>query len=89
MPHDYRKELEELLEQLKSERDDLNVRMHLAKAEAREQWEAAENQWRSFKQKSEKVLTEIDRTSSEVKQALILLAEELKAGYRRIREQLR
>ena len=89
MPHDYRKELEQLLAQLKTERDDLNVRMHLAKAEVRDQWEAAEKQWQSFKQTSEKVLTEIDRTSSDVKQALILIAEELKAGYRRIREQLR
>lgn len=89
MPHDYRKELEQLLEQLKTERDELNVKLHLAKVEARDQWETTEKQWQTFRQKSEKVLTEVDHTSGEVKEVLALLGEELKAGYRRIREQLR
>jgi len=89
MTTDYRKELEELFEKLKTERDEINVKLHLAKAEARDQWEAAEKQWQSFKQKSEKVLTEVDYTSGEVKEALSLLGDELKNGYRRIKDQLR
>ena len=89
MAHDYRKELQDLLEQLKSERDELNLQMHLAKAEAREQWESAEKKWQTFRQQSEKVLTEVDHTGGEIKEGLSLIADELKAGYRRIREQLR
>lgn len=89
MATDYRKELQDMLEQLKTERDEINVKLHLARAEARDQWEVAEKQWFAFKQKSEKVLTEVDHTSGEVKQALTLLADELKGGYRRIKDQLR
>ncbi|HET8711493.1 MAG TPA: hypothetical protein VFM32_08960, partial [Spongiibacteraceae bacterium] len=81
--------LEQLIAQIKTERDEINVKLHLAKAEARDQWDVAEKQWHTFKQKSEKVLTEVDHTSGEVKEALSLAADELKKGYRRIREQLR
>ena len=89
MQRNYRKEIEELLAQLKQERDELNVKLHLAKVEARDQWEVAEKQWYAFQHKSEKVLGEVDHTGDEVKQALTLLADELKDGYRRIREQMR
>lgn len=39
-----RAKLAEMLEKLEQERDELKVRMHLGKAEAREEWEKMENE---------------------------------------------
>jgi hypothetical protein len=89
MPNNFRKELQDVVAQLKTQRDEINVRVHLAKAEVRDQWAVTEKQWQTFKSKSEKVLEEVDHTSGEVKEALHLLADELKKGFNRIRQQLR
>lgn len=40
-----RKELETLLDGLKQQRDELMVQLHLAKAEARDEWEELEKNW--------------------------------------------
>jgi hypothetical protein len=89
MPNNFRKELQDAVAQLKTQRDEINVRVHLAKAEVRDQWAVTEKQWQTFKSKSEKVLEEVDHTSGEVKEGLHLLADELKKGFNRIRQQLR
>lgn len=89
MPHNYREELKQLLDRLGKERDELQVQFHLAKAEARDDWKTAEKKWQKFKQKSEKVIAEVDHVGGEVKEGLLLLADEIKKGYHRMREQLR
>ena len=85
----YRNELRQLLDRLRQERDELQVQFNLVKIEARDEWDATEKKWHQFKQKSEKVITEVDHVGGEVKEGLVLLADEIKQGYHRIREQLR
>lgn len=88
MANSYREELQRLIEQLQVERDQIRLRLHLAKAELRDDWVKAERQWEGFRQKSDRVLLELDQTGVEVKTTLKQLGEELKEGYRRIRRQL-
>lgn len=88
MANSYREELQRLIEQLQVERDQIRLRLHLAKSELRDDWAKAERQWEGFRQKSDRVLMELDQTGVEVKTTLKQLGEELKEGYRRIRRQL-
>ena len=81
MSNQYREELKQLLDRLGKERDELRVQFSLAKAEARDDWDTAEKKWQKFKQNSEKVI-------GEVKEGLVMLADEIKKGYERIRQQL-
>ena len=46
-------EIHERLAELKTERDELRVRLHLAKAEVQQEWDKAEAQWAQFQVKSE------------------------------------
>ena len=88
MANSYRDELQRLIEQLQVERDQIRLRLHLARAELRDEWDKTERQWDGFRQKSDRVLMELDQTGVEVKATLKQLGEELKEGYRRIRRQL-
>jgi thioesterase domain-containing protein len=88
MANNYREELQRLIEQLQVERDQINVKLHLAKAELRDEWAKVERQWDGFRQKSERVFQQFDHVEVEVKTTLKQLGEELKESYRRIRRQL-
>ena len=74
-----KKECAELTQKLASERDEINVQMHLAKAQARDEWERTEQKWHHFQ----------DRAATVGDAAIRLLAEEIKAGYQRIREAMK
>lgn len=88
MERDYQHQAALLLDQLKTQRDELKVRLNLAKLEARDEWDMAEKKWFVFKSKSEKIIDEIDRSSDDVVAAAKLLGEELKDIYQRIKRQL-
>jgi SMC interacting uncharacterized protein involved in chromosome segregation len=83
-----REDLTRLLETLKQERDELRVKMHLAKLEVQEEWEKAEKQWESFKAKAEKVLEDSREIAEELAESAKVVGEELKNAYVRIRQRL-
>ncbi len=83
-----REDLTRLLETLKQERDELRVKMHLAKLEVQEEWEKAEKQWESFKAKAEKVLEDSKEKAEELAESAKVVGEELKNAYVRIRQRL-
>ncbi|MGR8948432.1 MAG: hypothetical protein ACU84Q_10315 [Gammaproteobacteria bacterium] len=74
---------------LHTERDELKVRMHLAKAEAKEEWEALEKKWAHFTSKTSQIGDVASDASKDVLAATEILAEELKQGYRRIKEAMK
>lgn len=80
-----REELSKVVDQLKTQRDELRVRMHLAKAEARDQWEALEKRWDHLRAEMEVVGREAGRAAGDVGAAAKLVLEEIKQGYERIR----
>lgn len=81
-------ELNELLENLKKERDELMVKMSLAKLEIRDEWEKTEKQWPHFKAKAEEVLEDTKEVAEDVVDSVKVVGEELKSAYQRIRERL-
>lgn len=80
---------DELVAKLKTERDELNVRVHLAGAEVRDEWQVLEKRLDQLKLKSE----HLRDTSGESAEGLSLagqeLVRELKESYQRIRGSLR
>jgi hypothetical protein len=85
----YQDQYQELLDKLKTERDELELRMHLAKAELRDEWAQAEQQWDRFRSKSEQLARVADESGEEIWEATKLLSEEVAKGYRKLRDNLR
>jgi hypothetical protein len=84
--------LDDLIESLKQQRDELRVQMHLAGAEAKEEWERLEKKWNRFvaekSAESKPVRDAVEESAKDVGTALEQVAEELKKGYQRIRSLL-
>jgi hypothetical protein len=75
-----------LTEDLKRHRDEIRVRLHLAKADAKDEWERLEEKWRLFERKAKELGHEGRVTAGEVGAALRLAADELRKGYARMRQ---
>ena len=78
-------DIQAVISLLKTERDDLKVRIHLAKAEAREEWEELEKKWSHLKSKTSQVSHAATDASKDVAAATEILVEELRHGYQKIR----
>jgi hypothetical protein len=81
-------DMSETVERLRKERDQLSVKVHLAGMEVRDEWEELEEKWQAFTAKNRHFYKEIEPALGDVRAALSLLAEELKAGYQKIRDAL-
>ena len=83
---DVEQKLAELKNDLRQARDELRVQMHLAKADARDEWDKLERKWDDFEQKMDKVEDAAEDSAEDVGNALSALGEEIKSGYQRIRD---
>ncbi len=77
-----------MIDRLRTERDELRVRMHLARAELREEWKILEKKWERLERRLEKAGSDAIAASRDVGGAAGTVAEEIAAAYRRIRERL-
>ncbi len=81
-----RQEIKERFEELRQVRDELRVQMHLAAAEAKEEWDDLEKKWDHAHAHLKKVEEAAGEAAEDVGEALSILGEELKKGYKRIRD---
>lgn len=81
-------ELEKFREGLNQQRDELILKAGLAKLEAREEWEKAEENLEHLMVKLEAVGSEAKDASEDVMKSAKALGEEIKAAYSRIRRLL-
>ena len=75
---------DEMLEELKQRRDELRLKMHLASKELQDEWDELEDKLEHFREKAR-----LRETGEGVGRALGELGQEIKEGYRRIRDALR
>ena len=88
--------LDELVSLIKRQRDELKLKMHLAKKDARDEWDKLDSKWKDVEQKAQPLTGAVqDAASTAGKQAknvtgaaLDLAARELKAGYEKLRKLL-
>ena len=75
---------DDLMAELKQKRDELRLKMHLASKDAQAEWEGLEKKMQEFSSRAE-----LDKTSEEIGDALGKIGEELKLGYKRIRDAIK
>ncbi len=79
-----KQEFDKLMEKLTVERDELNLQLHLASMEAKEEFEGAEKIWEQVKQKASDIADDSVETSDEFIGAAKVIGEELADSYQRI-----
>lgn len=82
-------EFSRVRENLRRQRDELNLQIHLGKAEARDGWQKLEMRWRQLKPKVRAAGSEALMVGRNVLAGVRLTVEELRKGYARIRNRLR
>jgi predicted nuclease with TOPRIM domain len=80
--------LDELFEELKRQRDELRLQIHLARAEARSEWEKLEARWDEIRPRLDMAARDAANTGKEMLEVLEQAAEVIRKGYQRIRSDL-
>ncbi|MGR8931714.1 MAG: hypothetical protein ACU836_13825 [Gammaproteobacteria bacterium] len=78
-------ELETLLETLKKDRDEINLKLHLATMELKDEFNSLEDKWDLVVKAASEAASEAAETSDEVFNKAKLVGDELKDTYQRIR----
>jgi len=78
--------LHELAESLKTQRDELKLKLHLLGAEARDEWESLEKKREHLEGRVKVLAREAGEVAQDVGAALEQVGQEVKAGYDRIRK---
>jgi hypothetical protein len=88
MAKDWKERLDEEVENLQQARDELRVQIHLGAAEAREVWDKLERSWGHLEGKLKRAGEITQDSADDVEEAAKLLVEQIKAGYKKVRESL-
>ncbi|MDF2180208.1 hypothetical protein P2G88_18285 [Aliiglaciecola sp. CAU 1673] len=83
-----KKELNDLMEQLKQHRDELNVKLHLGKAELKDEWKEVEARYETMQSKYKALKKDTAESSKEIGAALSLVADEIGEAYQRLKKRL-
>ena len=78
--------LKRLLERLETERDELRVKLGLAKLEAREEWHELEEKIQGLRSRLHRMKSEAGETGGDVGAAFDLVADEVKQGFERLKK---
>ncbi|MDH5575303.1 MAG: hypothetical protein OEY80_07465 [Nitrospirota bacterium] len=81
-------DLKKVIDDLKQQRDEIHLQLHLAKAEVRDEWDKLEPKWEEVKGKMVNMSEAAGQTAESVRTAAGLLADEIKEGYKRIKKAL-
>ena len=81
-------EFTKLVEKLRTERDEIMLKIHLASMDAKEEFEGTEKQWNHLKTKASEIADDAKETSEEFIAKSKIVGEELKETYRRILKRL-
>jgi DnaJ-domain-containing protein 1 len=83
------KEFNELTDVLKQQRDEIEVQIHLAAMEVKDEWQHSEKKWGEFIETLGIITDDTKETSSELIHAAKIIGDELNETYNRISERLR
>jgi predicted nucleic acid-binding Zn-ribbon protein len=86
---DARNALQREVDLLSKARDELRVRLHLAKADALDEWKKLEASWQRAQEELKRTSEHSKEPVKEMGVAARHLIDEIKRGYARIREQLK
>jgi len=81
-------DIENFWEKLKTQRDEMKVQTHLARAEFRDEWDEVEKKWQKAEQQLNRVQDHAIETTAEMQRSAKVVMEELASTYDRIKERL-
>ena len=84
--NDARQKLQDMMTRLETERDELKVKLGLAKLEAREEWQDLEKKMDALRGRMKVLGGEAKEASGDIGTAAGQLAEEIKDGFARLRK---
>ncbi len=73
-------DLEDLTVELKKLRDELELKMHLASLDAKQEWNELEGKWEKFSSRAG-----LEKSADSMNSALELLGQEIKQSYQRLK----
>jgi small-conductance mechanosensitive channel len=85
---EWRERLDELMTRLEQERDELQLKMHLAKAEARDELARLDTKMSQLRERASRVDDEARDAFDDIGDAARTLVNEIKEGFERVRKQL-
>jgi len=80
--------IKQIIADLERERDELRLKLHLAKAEGRDELAKLEERLESFRARAVRAGKEADAASDDIGVAARKLADEIKEGFQRVRRML-
>ena len=83
-----KEEFGNLLEKLKTQRDEISLKAHLASMDAKKEMEGAEKKWDQLKENASKITDDAIDTSEEYIAKAKIVGEELKETYQRLSKRL-
>ena len=83
-----RNRLAELIASLKRQRDELNLQIHLGKAEAKEEWRKVTARLDELLAEYEPLKNALNETTENVFSAMKRVGEEVRTGFERVRKSL-
>ncbi len=85
---DIKKEFDELTDALKQQRDEIEVQMHLASMEVKDEWKNGEQKWGEFLDALGVITDDTKEASADLIHATKVIGDELKETYKRISDRL-
>lgn len=80
--------LDELISTLKQHRDEIGLKIHLAKEEAKVEWEKLDEKWNQLTVDYQPLKNAAGETTENLVASLKLVGEEILEGFKRIRKEL-
>lgn len=80
--------IDEAVEALKREREELALKIHLAKADTRDEWKKLEAKLDALEGRTRPAAKVVGETATEVGASLELAADEIKKGFAKLRKLL-
>lgn len=81
-------DIDDLIGALRTQRDDLRVRVHLMKAEVRDEFEELEQKWNHLESRAAQLKDASKESAEDVGAAASQLVEEIGAAYERVKKSL-
>ncbi|MCW9028508.1 MAG: hypothetical protein OQJ80_06210 [Kangiella sp.] len=79
-------DVKKLYEKLKTQRDELKVQAHLAKAELRDKWHETEHEWQRFEAKAKTIGKGAEKASEDIGKGFTLLGHQLQEAYKDLKQ---
>lgn len=83
-----KKEFDELTNALKQQRDEIEVQIHLASMDAKDEWKKTEKSWGQFIDALGVITDDTKETSAELIHTTKIIGDELQEAYKRISARL-